>query len=135
MPRGVRRFEDLIAWQKARLLAAAVYRATAEGAFTRDFGLRDQVRCASVSVMANIAGGLERRRPADFYHYFEIAQASCAEVRSHLYVAMDVGYLDAPAFEGLSARAREVARRVHGLAESIAARRTGNWEQGTGNSG
>ena len=51
----IRRFEDLIAWQKARLLAAAIYRVTDSGSFARDFGLKNQVRCAAVSIMSNIA--------------------------------------------------------------------------------
>ena len=67
-------FQDLIAWQKARILTAAVYKATSAGEFARDLGLKDQVRRASVSVMSNIAEGFERGRPAEFHQFLSIAR-------------------------------------------------------------
>src|SRR5579871_6483852 len=78
----IRRFEDLIAWQKARTLTAAVYRVTAEGPFSRDFALRDQIRRAAISVMSNIAEGFERGKPTEFHNFLCIAKGSCAEIRS-----------------------------------------------------
>lgn len=87
----VERFEDLIAWQKVRLLTAEIYRVTSQGSFARDFGLRDQICRAAVSVMSNIAEGFERNRAAEFHQYLSIAKASCGEVRSQLYVAFDAG--------------------------------------------
>ncbi len=88
---GIHRFEDLIAWQKARVLTKAIYDVTSDGVFAKDFGLRDQIRRASVSIMSNIAEGFERRRTPEFKHFLNIAKASSAEVRSQLYVALDVG--------------------------------------------
>jgi four helix bundle protein len=70
-----RHFEDIEAWQRARLLTRAVYSATAEGPFTRDFGLRDQVRRAAVSVMGNIAEGFERDGTREFLQYLSVAKA------------------------------------------------------------
>ena len=115
----VRQFEDLIAWQKARALAAAIYTATRSGGFTRDAGLASQLQRAAVSVMANIAEGFERRRPLEFARFLDIAGASNAEVRSHLYVALDVGYLEAVAHAELSEQSREVGRVIAGLRRSV----------------
>ncbi len=90
MGQKVDRFEDLIAWQKARQLAAEIYRISAQGDFSKDFGLRDQIRRAAVSAMSNIAEGFDRGSRGEFHQYLVIAKASCAEVRSQLYVAQDV---------------------------------------------
>lgn len=104
----VTRFEDLIVWQRARELTAAVYRCTREEPFARDVGLASQLQRAAVSVMANIAEGFERRRPAEFARYLDIARASNAEVASHLYVALDVGYLPKSTFDELQGASRQL---------------------------
>ena len=91
---SVHRFEDLVAWQRARLLAREIYRLTNSERFRRDFGLSGQVQRAAVSAMANIAEGFEKRRPAEFGRYLDIAKGSLAEVRSHVYIASDIGYID-----------------------------------------
>jgi four helix bundle protein len=116
----IQRFEELIAWQKARVLTREVYRVTRVGEFERDFGLRDQVRRASVSVMANIAEGFERHRLGEFRQFLSVAKASCGELRSHLYVALDVGYLEQEQFDHLDELATEVVRVITGLRSSIA---------------
>ncbi len=117
------KFEDLIAWQKARELNRAIYSVTSTPPFARDHGLRSQVQRASVSVMANIAEGYERHRLAEFHQALSIAKASCAELRSHLYVALDVGYIPARDFEVLLKQAEEVARIIGGLRASVQRRR------------
>ena len=89
----VRRFEDLIAWQKARALTREVYRVTRSGPLAHDYDLTRQLRRASISVMANIAEGFERSRRAELLQFLSIANASSGELLSHLYVAQDVGYL------------------------------------------
>lgn len=116
---GVSKFEDLVAWQKSRELAKEIYVVTNQGAFSRDFGLRDQIQRASVSVMSNIAEGFERGSPADFHRFLVIAKASCAEVRSQLYLASDVGYLSEEDFKRLMALANETARIIGGLRRSV----------------
>ena len=120
---GVMRFEDLIAWQKARVMTREVYLATRQGAFARDFGLSNQIQRASVSVMSNIAEGFERNRPAEFHQYLSTAKSSCAEVRSDLYVALDVGYVDTQRFEFLLAVGEETGRVVGGLRASVEGRK------------
>src|SRR5690348_13318326 len=99
----VERFEDLIAWQKARMLAGEVYKVTRLGGFAKDFGLSGQIQRAAVSVMSNIAEGFERSRPGEFHQFLYTAKASCAEVRSQLYLALDIGYLNQQEFDRLLA--------------------------------
>jgi four helix bundle protein len=123
MAHAIARFEDFIAWQKARSLTARIYAVTGKGGFTKDFGLRDQIRRASVSIMANIAEGFERGRPAEFHQYLSVAKASCAELRSHLYVALDAQYLSNEDFKVLKSEAEEVGRILGGLRASVQRRR------------
>lgn len=116
---AISRFEELIAWQKARQLAGATYQVSSQGSFAKDFGLRDQIQRAAVSVMSNIAEGFERGSRAEFHQYLVIAKASCAEVRSQLYVALDVGYINRQQFDETMVVAEEVARVVGGLRASV----------------
>ena len=116
---GIRRFEDLVAWQKARAMTSEIYLATQSGRFARDFGLSAQIQRASVSVMANIAEGFERGSRAEFHQFLSVAKASCAEVRSHLYVASDIGYLSPVDSAKLQAQAEEVTRIVAGLRSAV----------------
>jgi four helix bundle protein len=116
----VERFEDLIAWQKARALAQTVYMLSREGRFPKDLGLTGQIQRAAVSIMANIAEGFERNRSAEFHQFLSVAKGSCAEVRSHLYVAYDAGYLDKERFRTVLAQAEELKRVIGGLRTSIA---------------
>jgi four helix bundle protein len=115
----VERFEDLQAWQKARQLTKEIYFVTSQGKFTKDFGLTSQIQRASVSIMANIAEGFERFKRTEFHQFLSIAKASCAEVRSHLYVALDAGYLDEPTFQRLQQSATEVSRILGRLRASV----------------
>jgi len=90
----IEKFEDFIAWQKARKLTRQIYKATNLPAFSLDFGLKDQIRPAAVSIMSNIAEGFERGRPAEFHQFLSISKGSWAELRSQLYVAFDAGYVN-----------------------------------------
>jgi four helix bundle protein len=120
------RFEELIAWQKARDLTRAVYETSRQGAFGKDFGLAGQIQRAAVSVMSNVAEGFERGGRAEFHQFLSTAKASCAEVRSLLYVACDVGYIDNATSENLLGLAREVARIIGGLRASVERQRNDN---------
>ncbi len=115
----VERFEDLVAWQKARGLTKEIYRVSNDGAFSRDFGLRDQIRRAAVSIMSNIAEGFGRGSMNEFHQFLVISKASCAEVQSQLYVALDAGYLDQTTFRRLSDNANEVGRIISALRTSV----------------
>ena len=87
--------------------------------FAIDFGLKDQIQRASVSIMSNIAEGFERGGRAEFHQFLSTAKASCAEVRSQLYVALDAGYLAQSAFDQLQSLAEEVAKILGGLRSSV----------------
>lgn len=119
----IERFEDLVAWQRARELRRAVYAFTKQPHVRRDRGFVDQIQRAAVSVMSNIAEGFERGRRAEFHQFLSTAKASCGEVRSLLYVALDENYLDPPAFSTLTKLAEEVSRIVGGLRAAVARQR------------
>lgn len=119
MAGNIKTFEDLIAWQKARELTKAVYRMTAAKEFNRDFSLKDQMRRASVSVMSNIAEGFDRGGRAEFHQFLVIAKASCAELRSQLYIALDAGYIKAEHFKQVVLLNQEVSRIIAGLRKAV----------------
>lgn len=100
-------------------LTAAIYRATREAQFARDFALRDQIRAAGISTLANIAEGFERGSRPAFLAFLRIAKGSVGEVRSHLYVALDVGYISPETFLELSDLAKEAGRLIGGLMRTI----------------
>lgn len=103
----IEKFEDIEACQRARQLAEAVYAVTSEGKFARDFGLRDQIQRAAVSVMSNIAEGFERGGDVEFRRFLAIAKGSAGEVKAQLYVALDAGLIDQTAFDSLYKSATE----------------------------
>jgi four helix bundle protein len=119
----IERFEDLLAWQKARVLTARIYCMSAVGSMVKDYGLKDQIRRAAVSIMSNIAEGFERGKPGEFHQFLSVAKASCAEVRSQLYVALDAGHLSEGEFGPTMTLAEEVGRIIGGLRVSVEKRR------------
>ena len=125
----IEKFEDLIAWQKARLLTAEIYKITSENRFARDYGLKDQIQRAAVSVMSNLAEGFERGRPSEFHQFLSVAKASCAELRSQLYVAFDVGYVDEEHFHKLMKAAQEVGQIIGGLRAAVERKRDKNSDE------
>lgn len=120
----IKRFEDLIAWQKARNLTKKIYEVTRRGRFRNDYGLSGQIQRAAVSIMSNVAEGFERGGLGEFHQFLSTAKVSCAELRSQLYVACDVGYLEEVGFATLLEQAEEVGRVVGGLRASVARQRT-----------
>jgi four helix bundle protein len=111
----IKKFEELEAWKKARDMGKAIYPVTSTGSFSRDFGLRDQIRRAGVSAMSNIAVGFERGGDKEFRQFLAVAKGSVGEVKSQLYVALDAGFLTAKAFDDLYALATETSRLIAGL--------------------
>jgi len=108
-------FEEIEAWQKARLLTKEIYRISKKGPFSRDYGLCDQIRRSSTSIMANIAEGFERSGTGEFLQFLSIAKGSAGEVKSHLYVALDQEYLDEATFNRLYEVSAEVNKMIGGL--------------------
>ena len=95
----IERFEDIRAWQQARELANLVYALTEQGNFTRDFGLRDQIRDAAGSIMHNIAEGFDDGSDAEFIHFLKYSRRSASEVQSEIYLALDRKYVSAEDFQ------------------------------------
>lgn len=102
-----RSFVEIEAWQKARELTGLVYVATRSAGFSKDFALRDQVRRASISIMANIAEGFGRSGSVEFIQFLAVAKGSACEVISHVYVALDQGYVSQEEFDRLNSLAEK----------------------------
>jgi len=111
----INRFEDIEAWQQARSLTQSIYRMAKTGGLSKDYGLRDQIQRASVSVMSNIAEGFESRTDALFLDLLGRAKGSCGEVRSELYVVLDAGYIAEKQFNEL----RDLAERCSGKIQNF----------------
>ena len=108
----IERFEDIIAWQKARELAVIIYRLFET---SKDFGFKDQIQRASVSVMNNIAEGFERKTNKEFKQFLFIAKGSCGEVRSMLYLAKDIKMINDANFNELHQQSEEISKILSGL--------------------
>jgi four helix bundle protein len=115
------KFEEIQAWQKAYEVTLRVYKLTASGDFARDFGLRDQIRRASVSIMANIAEGHGRRTNSEFANFLNLARGSTAEVQSHLHIARGLEYVPQSDFDELYQHLIEISRMTLSLAQYLRA--------------
>ena len=111
----ITRFEEIESWKKARVLTQQIYQVSAAGLFSRDYGLRDQIRRASVSIMSNIAEGFERDGNKEFAQFLSIAKGSVGEVKSQFYVALDAGFIDQAQFTNLYGQADETGRLIAGF--------------------
>jgi len=111
----VKKFEDVIAWQKSRELVKMVYEMPRGDDFAKDFSLKDQFRRAAVSVMSNIAEGFSRQTDREFIQFLYIAKGSVSEMQSQLYMAMDLGYIEAKAFDKAYGLSSEVAKVLTGF--------------------
>ena len=112
----IKRFEEIKAWQEGRELVKMVYQAVrANESFSKDFGLKEQIQRASVSVVSNIAEGFGRRSRKEFVQFLFVAKGSIAEVQSQLYVALDQNYITQEVFSVLYDKAEEVAKLLSGF--------------------
>lgn len=112
-------FEDIQAWQKAYDVTLRIYRLTETGSFSKDYGLRDQVRRATVSIMANIAEGHGRKSNAEFANFLNVARGSAHEVQSHLHVAVGLGYIVRSDFQAIYGLVSEISRMALALARYL----------------
>ncbi len=122
----IEKFEDLLCWQKARMLTQEIYREFKDEKFKSfnipvDYGFKDQIQRASVSIMSNIAEGFERGTRQEFLNYLFIAKGSAGEVRAQLYVALDVGYLNIETFKRLNGLVSECSKLVSNFIKSLKA--------------
>jgi len=112
----IQRFEDIIAWQKAQDLAVEIYNAFLD---SRDFGFKDQIQRASVSISNNIAEGFDRLGDKEFMRFLYIALASCSEVKSMLYLALRLDKITAVQQESLIAQSNEISKIIRGFIKSL----------------
>lgn len=115
----IRTFEDLVVWQKAIAFVKQVYLITDEGALRRDFGLKDQLRRASVSIPTNIAEGFERSSRKEYLLFLNIAKGSAGEVRSLCRVSLDVGYLSQSTYDELREAVLVISRSLFNQIQAI----------------
>ena len=109
---AIKRFEEIKAWQKARVLVREIYKSCAAGTLSKDYGLKDQICRAAVSSMSNIAEGYGRNSNKDFTHFLDIARGSAMETQSLLYVALDVCHIKQETFDHLYALAEETSALI-----------------------
>ena len=112
-------FEEIDAWQKARLLSREIYKVSGTGSFSKEYELRSQIRRASGSVMDNIAEGFDRGGKGEFIQFLAIAKGSAAEVKSQLYRAFDNDLINKTQFESLFLMADDVGKMIGGLIEYL----------------
>ncbi len=115
----IKYFEDLEIWKLARELTKGIYSVSKNKSFSSDYGLIDQIRRASVSIMSNIAEGFEREGNQELFQFLYIAKGSCGEVRCQLYVAYDQGYISKDEFENLSNMAKKVSVMIKNFIEYL----------------
>jgi len=111
----IERFEQLDVWQKARELSRSIYQYTSNGAFSKDFSLRDQINRSSGSIMDNIAEGFEREGKQEFIQFLSYAKSSAAEVRSQLYRALDRSHISEEEFQSLLQQAESIGKMIGGF--------------------
>lgn len=112
----IQKFEDIIAWQKAQDLAVIIYKSFEK---SKDFGFKDQIQRASVSISNNIAEGFDRMSDKEFVRFLYIVQASCSEVKSMLYLATRLNYLDEEKTKQFVENTNEIGRIIRGLIKSL----------------
>jgi len=116
----IERFEDIKAWQEARVLVKIIYDAIKSNKnFTGDYKFREQIHSAAVSAMSNIAEGFSRRSTKEFVQFLFIAKGSVAEVQSQLYISLDQNYINEEEFNELYSKADEVARLISGFVQYL----------------
>jgi four helix bundle protein len=113
------RFEEIEAWQTARQLTNQIFQLSDQGKFSRDYGLRDQIRRAAVSIMSNIAEGFESRTQAMFIEFLGRARGSAGELRAQLYIAMDQSYITSAEFKELFSLAESCSRQIFRFIEYL----------------
>jgi len=111
----IAKFEDIESWRRARTYTNDVYKITGAGKFARDFGLKDQIRRAAISILSNIAEGFERGGDNEFLQFLSIAKGSCGEARAQLYIALDQSYISVVQFESLMKATADISQLISGL--------------------
>ncbi len=122
----ITRFEDIESWQMARELTRLVYNVVKGQKFSKDFGLKDQICRASVSVMSNIAEGFNSGSRAEFARFLAYAQRSCSEIQSQLYVALDQNYITKKTFDEIYMLANNASSKIGAFIKYLKQQKTKN---------
>lgn len=110
-----KKFEELNVWVKSKELSIMIYQVTNEERINKDFGLRDQLRRASISIVSNIAEGFERNGNKEFIHFLCLAKGSAGEIRAQLIIAYELQYISESNFTTLNEMVIEVSKMLSGL--------------------
>ncbi len=113
------KFEDLLFWQKTRVLTKSIYTYTRNSEFRKDYGLQNQIQRSCVSVMSNIAEGFGRGGNLEFIQFLFVAKGSLSEVKSQLYVAIDQCYITETEFNNAYAMAEEISKLINAFIKSL----------------
>ncbi len=116
MKTPIEKFEDILSWQKANILIVSIYKVFN---LSKDYSFRDQIQRAAVSIANNIAEGYERRGNKEFRQFLFISKGSCGEVRSMLYLALELGYINKGEFNNFHKQTVEIARMLSGLIKTL----------------
>jgi four helix bundle protein len=111
----IEKFEDIKAWKLAKELVLEIYSIECKTTYGIDLGFKDQLQRATVSIMSNIAEGFERGSDKDFIKHLYISKGSCGEVRSLLYIAREIGYINHQQFDNLCKKCEEISKTISGL--------------------
>ena len=111
-----KKFEDILAWQKAKSLVITIYKVFYSN---KDFGFKDQIQRAAVSIMNNIAEGYERRTNSEFRQFLFISKGSCGEVRSMLHLAEELGYMDCKTKQQLATESEIISKMLSNLIKTL----------------
>ena len=112
-------FEDLDCWKESTTLATHIYRLTSEGTIAKDYGLRDQIRRAAISVPSNIAEGKERETVAEFVRFLYIAKGSAGELRTQLFIAREIGYFSDEQFMVMKEKLERISGMIGNLIKAL----------------
>lgn len=111
----IQKFEELNIWKSSLIITKDIYDLTAKGNFSKDYGLRDQIRRSAVSISSNIVEGFEKNNNNEFVRFLKIAKGSSGEVRNQLYIALAINYIDKKEFNNINAKLEDVANQIGGF--------------------
>jgi len=112
----IEKFEDIIVWQKSKVLTLEIYKTFRE---SRDYDFKRHIQRTAISVMNNIAEGFEKKTNKEFIRFLYISKGSCGEVRSMLYLALELGYISQVTFDDLYNMSLEISKMLSGLIKSL----------------
>jgi four helix bundle protein len=115
----IKQFEDLEVWQLSMSLCTEIYALTNTELFSRDFGLKDQIRRSAVSIPSNISEGFERDSKNQFLYFLAISKGSCGELRTQLTIAYNLNYIEKNKFDELTTKCIQTSKQLAGFSNYL----------------